>query len=347
MTQPITSQPIPGDPGEYSQESRQWLSEMVKIGFTDQRGEAWHYRQGDQNHYPGAVPLNVVEELFDFSVVQKPVTVAGQVQEDTVAWYTPEHSKVFGYFSPGAKIHPYSEWLVDNVSTLLEGELEIGSAGLLKDRAWAFVQAEMPANLTDDTTGESFRGSILAATSLDGTLATTYQIAFTRVVCDNTLRRSLGEQTARVRIRHTKNSEVRFEDTRRALGLLSAESEKMIEEARTLIRINITRKDWEKFLDVYAPIPDNHLKKRIENKRDALSALYTGDPRVAPWTGTAWGVAQAINTYNHHLATVKKEAPRFERNTINMLAGKTEANDRDTLKMLASVVDSDDLVAVA
>ncbi len=349
MTQPITSQPILGDPGEYSQESREWLSQMIKVGFTAQRGEAWHYREGDDNHYPGAVPLDVVKRLFDFDVQKEEIEVAGQIQEDTVAWYSPDFRKVFGYFSPGAKIHLYSEWLVEHVSTLLGGELEIGTAGLLRDRAWAFVQAELPSNLTDDTTGEAFRASILAATSLDGTLATNYQIAFTRVLCDNTLRRALGEQTARVRIRHTRNSELRFEDTKRALGLLSAESEKMLEESRTLSAIKITPRDWAKFLDAYVPVPEEKGRGRTmaENKREALEQLWTSDDRVAPWTGTAWGVEQAVNTYNHHLSVMRNTAARFERNMTNALRGKTEDADREALKILASVVDNDSLVAVA
>ena len=31
-------------------------------------------------------------------------------------------------------------------------------------------------------------------------------------------------------------------------------------------------------------------------KRDTLMTLYRPDPRVAPWTGTAHGVLQAVHT---------------------------------------------------
>ena len=47
-----------------SQETSQWLSTRTLIGFTDKRGNAWHYRAEEQgtepNHYPLAVPAEDV-----------------------------------------------------------------------------------------------------------------------------------------------------------------------------------------------------------------------------------------------------------------------------------------------
>ena len=42
-----------------------------------------------------------------------------------------------------------------------------------------------------------------------------------------------------------------------------------------------------------------------DSKRDSLDAMYRSDPRVAPWAGTAHGVLQAVNTYEHHAGTVR------------------------------------------
>ena len=47
-----------------SQETVNWLNTMTLIGFTDQRGHAWHYRasaQSDEpNHYAAAIPVEDV-----------------------------------------------------------------------------------------------------------------------------------------------------------------------------------------------------------------------------------------------------------------------------------------------
>lgn len=44
-----------------SRETSEWLNRNVLVGFTDKRGNAWHYKADDQgdepNHYPGPVPV--------------------------------------------------------------------------------------------------------------------------------------------------------------------------------------------------------------------------------------------------------------------------------------------------
>jgi phage/plasmid-like protein (TIGR03299 family) len=336
MTQPLA---IANDPGEYSRESREWLSTMIKVGFTEARGQAWHYREGDENHYPGAVPLEVVHDLFDFEITQEPVTVAGRVDDNTVAWYSQQHDTVFGYFSPGAKVHPYNEWLVGNTGVLLGGELEIGGAGLLKNRAVAYLQAELPGTVEVASAGEAFRGSVLAFTSLDGSLATNYQIAFTRVVCDNTFRRARREDQARVKIKHTRNSDLNFDTARDALGLLAVEIEAMTAEIERQTSLTVTPAQWTKFLDFYVPVPEEkgRGKTMAENRRQQLEELWATDERVAPWSGTAWGVQQAVNTYNQHLAIVKSVSSRFERNMLNVASGKVFEADDKAMKVLAGI----------
>jgi hypothetical protein len=52
-----------------SQETSQWLNTRTLIGFTDKRGNAWHYRADEQgtepNHYPLAIPTeDVRRRLF-------------------------------------------------------------------------------------------------------------------------------------------------------------------------------------------------------------------------------------------------------------------------------------------
>ena len=52
-----------------SQETSRWLNTRTLIGFTDKRGNAWHYRADEQgtepNHYPLAIPTeDVRRRLF-------------------------------------------------------------------------------------------------------------------------------------------------------------------------------------------------------------------------------------------------------------------------------------------
>jgi len=61
-----------------------------------------------------------------------------------------------------------------------------------------------------------------------------------------------------------------------------------------------------------------------------LTELHTEDPRVASWAGTAHGVLQAVNTYEHHLSTVRG-ASRAERNMLRTATGDFGKLDRSTL----------------
>jgi hypothetical protein len=173
---------------------------MTLIGYTDKRGNAWHYRSEDQgnepNHYPGAIPVDdVLRRLFDWKVIEAPITyiVPGKVEGAIVSyqhegeWFSVLSSQVgrkgmltddtyydLGAFKSGYQGHDYTEWLIDNVATILDTSkngLGIGSAGLLKNRAQAWVSVEMEENFTSKQ-GVEFRPYLLAATSFDGSIAT-------------------------------------------------------------------------------------------------------------------------------------------------------------------------------
>src|SRR5436190_591031 len=49
-----------------SKETQQWLNDFTLIGLTDKRGNAWHWREGTDNHFPGAIPVSVVRDRLFF-----------------------------------------------------------------------------------------------------------------------------------------------------------------------------------------------------------------------------------------------------------------------------------------
>ena len=73
-----------------------------------------------------------------------------------------------------------------------------------------------------------------------------------------------------------------------------------------------------------------------ERKRDGLEQLYRHDPRVAPWAGTAHGVLQAVNTYEHHAGVVRGD--RVERNNLRTVNGDFGRLDRRTWQTLQPLV---------
>ncbi|TDD29629.1 DUF932 domain-containing protein [Actinomadura sp. KC06] len=339
-----------------SKETLQWLNENTLIGFTDKRGTAWHYRadlQGaEPNHYPGAIPVeDVKRRLFDWEAVSSPVYVESPVTGGLVeapgrqAIMRSDTGHLMGLFTDGYEPHPYVEWLINTIGTLLEDDLSIGSAGLLKNGAVAWVSVEVPDNVTTPE-GVEFRPHLFGATSFDGSLATTFKRAVTSIVCDNTMAAGLGEAGQQVKIKHSRHSKLRIGEAREALNIVYQVADDFAAEVAALCNTSVSDAEWNAFLDAHVPMPDEPGRSRTmaENKRDSLARLWNHDNRVAPWKGTAWGVVQAVNTYTHHEQTVRG-AVRAERNMLRAVTGGVDELDHATLHTLATVQDGPALLA--
>ena len=99
-------------------------------------------------------------------------------------------------------------------------------------------------------------------------------------------------------------------------------------------------RDWQAFLDTHIPqvTPTGQpltgrASTHADRKRAVLQQLWTRDPRVSPWTGTAHGVLQAVNTYEHHEGVVRS-ADRAERNSPKTLTDGYRDLERTTLQTL-------------
>lgn len=339
-----------------SQETLAWLNENTLIGFTDKRGTAWHYRASDQgaepNHYPGPVPIeDVRRRLFDWQAVKGTasntfITPDGvTVVEDKRLFPLgrPETGVIFGYFAAGYQPHQYADWLLDNVATLIDDNLAIGSAGLLKGGAQAWVSIEVPDNIMTPE-GVAFRPNLLAVTSFDGSIATTYKRVVTVVVCDNTMAAGLSEAGQQVKVRHSKYSKLRMGEARDKLGIVYSIGDDFAAEVKALAETPVSDKEWQAFLDAHTSLVDDRGEAKkgraltiATNTRDSLNTLWNNDNRVSPWRNTGWGVVTAVNTHTHHNATVRNTT-RPERNMSRAVTGGVDTLDQTTADTLTKVL---------
>lgn len=339
-----------------SRETMDWLNTNTLIGFTEKRGTAWHYRAGADNHYPGAVPVEEVKRrLFAWEPVETPLYVPAATVGGEVVTYAEvpgrkaitrsDSGHVLGVFKDAYVPHPYTPWLIDNVASILDDTLNIGSAGLLKGGAVAWVSVEVPDTITTPE-GVEFRPNLLACTSLDGTVATTYKRVVTNVVCDNTMSAALGESGQQFKVRHTSKSLGRLMDARRALGVVYDIADDFQREVAELCKISVTDREFDKIVDAMVPLPEvkpgargTRARTIAENKRDSLWDLWRSDNRSAPWHGTAYGAWQTFNTYQHHKINIRgKDTTRAERNMLRAVEGLTDKTDADTVKGILAAV---------
>lgn len=330
------------------------------IGFTEQRGPAFIDRLGLQggepNHYPGAIPVDdVVRRLFNWEakairlyeqVICDP-TEATSIDDDgrPTKFVLDDgvkkivHSvtgKCFRHAGGNYQIHQYREWLIDVAKDIINDDINIGSAGLLRGGGVAYVTLEFP-DTVEILEGFGVRPYLLIATSHNGQLATWYKRVSTLIVCENLI--ALSQDSPEFRVRHSKYSKMRLQSAREALQIVH----RMTDEVRSLVielsELKVSTADWNRLLDELAPIPvltekpDN--KKLVEKaaiRQAEIRGLYDGDERVAPWKGSGLGVFQAFNTHRQQVAG--KNDGRHERNMLHTLGRVTRREDAKVLAAL-------------
>ena len=115
------------------------------------------------------------------------------------------------------------------------------------------LKMSMPDNIVTPE-GVEFRPNLLASTSLDGSLATSYKRTVTMVVCDNTHHAARSqERGGTVKYRHTSNSISRIADARVALQMVHTTADDFAAEVRALTQQTVTNAEWHRVLDALAP----------------------------------------------------------------------------------------------
>jgi len=335
-----------------SKETIQWLNENTMIGFTANReayshmgwgiqwddtakaNKAWWHTDGFSNGYEQAIPVEEVERvLFGWDPIEteimhkrRDVTEADADAVDgngPFLWVPsdkykgimhPDTEFEFGVFGKDTyKIHSYREWLIENLSQLVDGDVGIATAGLLRGGGVAYVTVEMPDNV--NIVGMDIRPQLLACTSVDGTKSTTYKAITQVCCCDNTLDVAISKSdTGTFKVRHSTNSLGKLGDARDALGIIYKQAEDMEEFLKTLSDVDITTPQFNRIVEAIKPMPDAETaikggKSVVTNQRAItiaenthvdLKRMYQTDPRAKPWNGTLLGAFQAVNTWHNH-----------------------------------------------
>lgn len=351
-----------------SKETRKWLSENTLIGFTEKRGSAWHYRQGDDNHYIGAIPIDDVRKrLFDWEAVEKPlilgetvpvpdgepeidgeIVLPGAPVPGYKAWVHPKTGLVLGVHKATRALHQYAPWLLDTTASILDDDLQIGSAGLLRGGRIAWVQVEVPETI-ETPEGVRFRPFILARSSMDGSVATTFSRSITNTVCDNTMAIAATEHGGqRITFRATGNSDIKLADAREALGIVYTAADDFARQVAELTATHFSDRQFDQLLEIEFPTeePSEDRKgsmkaqvaqrDRVLAKRTFVHDLYRFDARVAPWTGTAFGAWQAFNTFDQHERTIRG-GNRVERNQLQLVKGQQDRADKQILEKIGAL----------
>jgi len=318
------------------------LHDGTLIGKVDEYGKAWH----GAGHFMGWVPLDEAREFLTVNVVLDTPIVANGDASRFRAVVNADTGYVFQMVTDVYEPPSYTRVLLDDVALILDeakGSLQVGSVVCLGNKAQAVVQIRPSEGIT--VGGDKILPWLCGYSSLDSSWATGYKAVATRVVCDNTAELSRREGGAMYSRKNTKGSKLNVAEARKTVGLFFQGFEDLAEQIERLQDTAVSDRQFGKVLDYLFPLTDANGQPltqtgatRRDGVRQAIKGLYQSDVRVAPWAGTSWGVLQAVNTWHHHLSTVRNEGQgvsRHQRQAANLAEGKTAALDAKTLKALA------------
>lgn len=347
---------------------------MVLRGMTEQYGRPWWLDRAIQNQvhtghsgreyvgttYRGAIPVaDVIDRMRVFREDARSRPVAMEVDADIetmthiddngnpVRWVVqegwqgiqlPGSDQWTRTFSSGYQIHGYRQWLLNEVSSIMGDTLRISSVGVLRNGALAWVQVT-PERKIVGPSGFGFLPHILATTSLDGKVATTYTACATFVECDNTYGAAMSEGHGhRVKVKHTRYSNVKVADARAALGVVVEYADGLRDDIEMLASIPVTSRQWDKIIADMAPVKDDMSPRSVTmamNRRDNLDAMRRGDSRVAPWSDTGLGVLQLASTFRQWEAPANQSTNVADRRMEQLINGTGDKEDQAALSILA------------
>lgn len=169
---------------------------------------------------------------------------------------------------------------------------------------------------------------LLLATSCDGSMATVADLTTVRVVCNNTLRMSIGANGANAKVKVPHHASFDPAAVKRQLGMIGGAWDNFVADVTRLSGFKIDRDlaiqivadelkaDWRK--NDGEPMNDQE-KFDSSTVLRRIIKLYDGQALGAEFKssrGTAWGLVNAVTQYFDHEAGTKKALDRsraFER----------------------------------
>ena len=187
------------------------------------------------------------------------------------------------------------------------------TAGVLGngERVWALADLGLTAKVGDDVQ----HGYLLFSTGHDGTMAHSYRLCMTRVVCANTLGAALSEKTkADLTIRHTKNAGSRLIDARAALASMGDDVARVEDRMNYLAGRKLNREALTSIMDRLFPKRSGEDGAARETTRrthiltDVMKLYEMNDGNAFPeQRGTAYNLLNAITNYVDHERSSKDD----------------------------------------
>lgn len=197
-----------------------------------------------------------------------------------------------------------SDWSPIQIEELFEfaeaildtGDADFDSAGSLRKCRVVYASLEVKRPLV--VAGVEFKPFLTVATSFDNSIATRALVSPTVVVCANTLTMAIQGAKHEYKLKHTPGARDRLIEARDTLGITFGFFDKLEEEVQTLTDQDITTRKFNAIMEELFPDTESERGNNSAfQRRNEVAHILATDPAAAPWKGSAWGVFNAVNTW--------------------------------------------------
>lgn len=321
------------------------MSDMVETLGLDVSvlGASWHGKENPLNGLQTAKEMCIASGI-DWPVIQRPIFVDGLEVPGLKANVRTNDNTVLGVVSDVYKpIQNYEAFsFLDSI--VGSGDAKFNSAGCLFNKydrpTRIFISAELkPISVL----GDQIQNYLVFSHSHDGLNAVKVFVTPVRVVCHNTLTlatESIEKENKKAPKRywstkHTGDIENKLQVAQQTLNLYTEYMSAFPIVAEKMNGINLSEKDTLDLMDVLFPDDGTAGKSRMSQNaktmRDKILAEYNntaGD--AAKFTGTGWGIYQAITKVVEHVepfrqtttANINREFKIIEGHPVIMRAQK-------------------------
>lgn len=333
------------------------------LSLANGRRREWLTEAATVSEDPGGLDANAVRNMLaQFDVVRGQSKIeytdaSGKLCSMDDGRFTPwinvHTGRVYRHTKPGAELHQYTD-LYDNLRAAIDVPgLAIVSAGAWAFGASAYVQFETPNDVVRGQSGIELAPFIGWTTSHDGSLPTTIGDGVTAIICENTFAAFTSEAAkSGMRVRQTKHSLSRItpQAIREALDLGYEHAATIASMIDTAAEFTVTDAMLSRFVESMYPMPKDGkgYVGAVERNRELFTSTFRANPMVKPWTGTAFGLIQAVNVIEQHEAPIRAtvddftgktaKSNRFMRNVRSWAEGDVDAVNTNALDVLNNVL---------
>jgi phage/plasmid-like protein (TIGR03299 family) len=315
-----------------------------KVSFASAIQKAWH---GLGQILPGRMTAEeaIQEAGLNYEVKKLPLFTdlgIGDLQDiDThFATVRTDTKKVLGVVGNKYEVLQNSECFTFFDSIVDKGSAIYETAGALGDGERIFITAKLPDDLIiGDDVIEQY---LFLTSSHDGTGAITAAFTPTRIVCANTLRIALANNTRSISIKHTRNIKGQLYQAAELMNIVTKKSQQVEDLFNRMAKVQISEHTLQMLLtDTFRPETapkaeelSSFTSKRVE---EVMEYAHSHDTQLTRETkGTVYGFVNAVTGYFQNVKSYKTP----ENKLTSIIEGRANTYGERAFELAATFINN-------